>query len=309
MAIQYISTNWVAGEDLPPALASSPDSGGIDEVIVFMFAQRAFPEVSQGKAPYDEAWIPSLVFPPPQLKRMDGSYTDALKLYGTDYYSPRQQFSPAEGAQPLKIALSLDPLVRVIANGEGKQEVLLNPGPDTASWVLEGDRLGSVGKEGSVRYYYPPAKQQPAVVLEVDNKTKRPAAVISSAPKRFTVDVVKATQGGGSAYATFATYYAPQTHYLKASLGNGKFKLSLWYFDADQNKDVEVTESDTQWVVAWGNGSISRSGVFEPAPSNPSPFTVAWARDTTNSRLLLWAFTVIPMPLYTPAEAVALFEN
>lgn len=310
MAIQYFSTNPAAEENLPPARVSPPEPEGIDDQVnVFTFAQQAFPEVAQGKAPHDEAWITSLVFPPPQLRRKDGSYDDILKVYGTDFYSPRQQFSQAEGAQPLKVVLSLDPLVRVVAEGEGKQEVLLNPGPDTASWVLEGDRLGSMGKEGSVRYYYPPATQQPAVALEVDSTTKRQAAVITSLKRRFSVDVIKATQGGESAYATFATYYAPQTHYLKTSLENGKFKLSLWYFDADHNKNVEVAESDTEWVVAWGNGSISRSGVFEPAPSNPSPFTVAWARDTTSSRLLLWAFTVIPTPLYTPAEAVALFQN
>ena len=144
------------------------------------------------------------------------------------------------------------------------------------------------------------------MVLNSNNKTGRPAAVISSVPKWFTVDTVKATQNGESAYSTFATYHAPQTHYLKASLENGKFKLELWYYDVEARKDLPVPEGDTEWGVVSGNGTLSPSGVFNPAASNPSSFSVVWARDTSDPRLLLWAFTVIPMPLYSPEEAVAL---
>ncbi|KQN64250.1 hypothetical protein ASF02_28550 [Pseudomonas sp. Leaf58] len=309
MALQYVSTSVAAGEGQAPALAGLPDSRGVDDVTIFLFSQLAFPEVGQGQPPYDEAWIPSLVFPPPQLKRENGSYDKISKVYGTEYFSPREQFSSAEGAQPLKVALSLDPLVRVIANGEGKQPVLLQPGPDLATWVLEGDRLGRVDKEGSARYYYPPAKSEAEVVLEANNKTNRPAAVISSVPKRFTVDVVKATQGGESACATFAVYYAPVTHYFKVSLAGGKFKLTFCFYSPDTGKEVQVEASDTEWAIASGNGSVSSTGVFSPATSNPSPFTVVWARDTTSDRLLYWAFTVIPIPLYSSAEAVALFQS
>ncbi|MND85847.1 hypothetical protein D3C80_777870 [compost metagenome] len=307
MAFQYFSADSLAEQ--VPGPEPSPESGRVDNVVVFLFSEQAFPEVKHGEAPEDETWLPTLVFPPPRLRRKDGGYESSLGAYATQYDSPREQFSPAEGARPQKLALSLDPLVRVVANGEGKQAVLLQPGPDTAAWVLDGDRLGRLEKEGSSRYYYPPAGPGSGVVLDVNNKTGRPAAVISSVPKWFTVDTVKATQNGESAYSTFATYHAPQTHYLKASLENGKFKLELWYYDVDAGKDLPVPEGDTEWVVASGNGTLSPSGVFNPAASNPSSFSVVWARDTSSRHLLLWAFTVIPTPLYSPEEAVALYNG
>ncbi|QHG63935.1 hypothetical protein [Pseudomonas putida] len=309
MSMQYISTAIDAGEPLRPAMAKLPDRAGIDEVIVFMFAQRAFPEVTQGKQPYDEAWIPSLVFPPPQLKRMTGSYDSTLKVYGTDYHSPRRATSPAEERQSRKPPLSLAPRVRLLANGVGKQQLELHPGPDTANWVLEGDRLGRLEKEGSTRYYYPPATVQPAVKLDDNNKTGRPAAVISTLPKRFTVDEVKATQGQESAYSTFATYYAPATHYFKAFLDNGKFKLALWHYLPDQGKAIQVPDKDIEWGIASGNGTVSSAGLFTPHASKPSPFTLVWAQDKTVSELLLWAYTVIPIPFYSPAEAVDLYQG
>ena len=307
MAFQYFTSGSLAEQ--APGPLPSPATVLVDNSVVFLFNEQAFPEVKQGKPPEDETWLPTLVFPPPRLRRKEGSYQSSLGIYGTDYYSPREQFSPAEGVRPQKLALTLDPLVRVVANGEGRQAVLLQPGPDTAAWVLEGERLGRLEKEGSTRYYYPPAGPGSGVDLNVNNKTGRPAAVISSVPKWFTVDTVKATQNGESAYSTFATYHAPQTHYLKASLENGKFKLELWYYDVDMAKDLPVPEGDTKWGVVSGNGTLSPSGVFNPAASNPSSFSVVWARDTSDPRLLLWAFTVIPMPLYSPEEAVALYNG
>lgn len=311
MGINYNSTNLAVGEAQPRAFSSLPDRAGtaaMDQVI-FLFAQRAFPEVSQGKAPYDEAWVPSLVFPPPHLKRKSGSYDESLEVYGTEYNSPREAFPAAEGAQLQKAPLSLEPLVRLIANGIGKQQVMLQPGSDSATWVLEGERLGRVEQEDGAWYYYPPGRLQPDVVLESDNKTDRPAAVISSVPEKFTVDVVKATQGGESAYSTFAMYYAPITHYFKMSLEGGKLKLTLWYYSSKMKQEVQVEDGDIKWAVASGNGKVSSTGVFSPAASDPSPFTVVWAQDTTSDFLLYWAFTIIPIPLYSPAEAVALFQN
>ncbi|MEN5217637.1 hypothetical protein ABE484_17390 [Pseudomonas pudica] len=311
MGINYNGTNLAVVEVQSPAFGSLPDRAGTAAMdqIIFLFAQRAFPEVSLGKAPYDEAWVPSLVFPPPHLKRKSGSYDESLEVYGTEYNSPKEAFLAAEGAQLQKTPLSLDPLVRLIANGTGKQEVILQPGPDSATWVLEGERLGRVEQEHDTRYYYPPGRLQPDVVLESDNKTDRPAAVISSVPEKFTVDVVKATQGGESAYSTFAMYYAPMTHYFKMSLEGGKLKLTLWYYSSKIRQEVQIEGADIKWAIAAGNGKVSSTGVFSPADSDPSPFTVVWAQDTTNDFLLYWAFTIIPIPLYSPAEAVALFQN
>ncbi|RFQ04864.1 hypothetical protein D0O09_05105 [Pseudomonas putida] len=307
MAFQYFTPGLLAGQE--PGPLPSSETVLVDNVVVFLFSEQAFPEVKQGKAPEDETWLPTLVFPPPRLRRKDGSYESSLGAYGTEYHSPREQFSQGEGVRPQKLALTLDPLVRVVTNGEDKQAVLLVPGPDTAAWVLEGERLGRLEREGSTRYYYPPAGPGSGAVLSTENKTGRPAAVISSVPKWFTVDMVKATQNGESAYSTFAAYHAPQTHYLKASLENGKFKLELWYYDVEARKDLPVPEGDTEWGVVSGNGTLSPSGVFNPAASNPSSFSVVWARDTSDPRLLLWAFTVIPMPLYSPEEAVALYNG
>ncbi|RCL25646.1 hypothetical protein C6A77_13675 [Pseudomonas sp. AFG_SD02_1510_Pfu_092] len=290
-------------------LADARTDAGVADIVIFVLAVWAAPEVLLGKAPYDEEWLPSLVFPPPQLKRQDGSFVKELGVYTTEYFSPRQASAPAVSAQLRQASLSLDPLVRLIANGIGKQAVVLHPGPDAAVWVLEGEQAGALKREGGAWYYEPPAILEPAVTLEANNKTNRPAAVLSSVPKRFTVDVVHATQGGENAYATFASYYAPQTHYFRASLESGKLRFTFWYYDADKGQDVQVEERDTEWVIASGNGSVSSSGVFSPAANSPSPFTVVWARDTTSDRLLYWAFTVIPIPLYSPAQAVALFQK
>ncbi|MHC6224690.1 hypothetical protein ACYU03_07945 [Pseudomonas sp. X10] len=267
----------------------------------------AFPENLLGKPPLDVAWLPSLVVPPNTVTH-DPSQDVPAPGIGFNFGYRRTSYAKTAPQVGNEDTLTVSPLVSVVGAGYDKQPLELSRS-GAAEVEFIGEHRGGLHEGNGTYYYVPPANQQPAIVYEQDCKTLQAPAILETLRERASADVIQVTVNGGSALSTFVTLYARQTHYLTFALERNALKLKLWYFDADLGEDMPVPDDETEWTIIAGNGSVSSAGVFTQAPAAPTPFTVIAGRDLGSSRLLYWAVTVIPVPLYTPPQFVALFES
>ncbi|TDJ73323.1 hypothetical protein E2H86_23925 [Pseudomonas putida] len=273
-----------------------------DKLILYSIA---YPEIISGGTPFDVHWVPQLVDPQKTLSFQGGIYwPDVFTYFGVYRNEPS---SSVQRSQPPDLHLS--PWVRTVGAGGQRSEIAIETAQSEVSWSLGGSGLGTLVHEGGKHFYVPPPTlcDMELIVL---NKTRHAAIEWVGDRQPATVDTVSASVTGCTASTSFVSMYAPQTHYFKAILANNKVKLSLWYLAWDTNREVEVDTANIEWHVVAGNGTVSATGVFSPAINNPSPYSAVWARDLDNGgRLLYWALTIIPVPLYSPEKVVELFDE
>ncbi|WP_146256287.1 hypothetical protein [Pseudomonas sp. LLC-1] len=268
----------------------------------------AFPEILIPQRPLDSEWMASLMVPE-GTALVDPSHDEAASILFNFGYK-RKRSAAMEDAD-IGVAgdpVSVSPLMCVVGAGFEKELMEISD-LKNATIVFVGDQHGALEKSDSACYYVPPPSQAPSVIYEDVRKTLEKPAQVETVRERAVFDVIKVTVNGNSALSTFVTLYARQTHYIKYSVVNGSLTLQLWYYDVDEGKDMPVPAGETEWSTLHGGGSVSNAGVFTPGNSAPSTVSVIAGRDMDSSRLLYWAVTVIPVPLYSATQAVKFFND
>ncbi|MDD2135284.1 hypothetical protein [Pseudomonas kurunegalensis] len=269
----------------------------------------AFPENLLGLRPLDSQWMASLIVPE-GTALVDNSKDKPAPGLGFNFGYKRLRSVAMEDSD-IGVAgdpLSVSPLMCIVGAGFEKELMEISD-LKNATIVFVGDQHGALEKSDSACYYVPPPSQAPSVIYEDVRKTLEKPAQVETVRERAVFDVIKVTVNGNSALSTFVTLYARQTHYIKYSVVNGSLTLQLWYYDVDEGKDMPVPAGETEWSTLHGGGSVSNAGVFTPGNSAPSTVSVIAGRDLGSSRLLYWAVTVIPVPLYSATQAVKFFND
>ncbi|HKS11426.1 MAG TPA: hypothetical protein VJS90_00155 [Pseudomonas sp.] len=265
------------------------------------FKRELFPEVAQDKPPADSNWATGLMVPPGSVVFTGGVYSEPSGYYVAGFLQPPALEASTRSTQA-EAPLSITPMLRVVGTGAGKQALTLEPAGVTAQWTLAGSAVGTLEHDSGQWFYHPPAVANPAVTLEVNNKTDVPAVVRSTLAFPVAADVITARAGARSASSTFVTVYAQETHYFKARLRSGKVQLILCYKNR-QGNEVEVPAANTKWAVKEGNGTVNAEGVFTSASRQPTPFTVLMAEDV-DTTLLYWAYIVLALPTLEPEQMI-----
>lgn len=271
------------------------------DYLALIFSRELFPEIAQEIPPFDSNWATGLVVPPGSVQFTEGFYDQDAGYYTAGFRQPSVLEARHRDAQ-VEIPLSITPLLRVVGAGAARQMLTLEPSGVTGQWAFAGPAVGTLGNESGQWFYQPPAVANPAATLKADNKTNVPAVVRSTLAFPVAADVINASAGARSATSTFVTVYAQETHYFKARLSSGKVQLILCYKDRSNN-EVQVPATNTRWTVKAGNGTVSATGIFTPASSQPTPFTVLMAEDV-DGMLLYWAYIVLALPTLEPEKVV-----
>lgn len=310
------ASNGIAYSVLAPSMASvgsndqvsSHDIAIEEDDLKGVSMAIGFPENLRDQPPEDRNWLSGLLVPPGTA-----TYDKAqdIPMPGLGFIFGWKRASRSAAAEDVNVTAApafISPLVSIVGAGFDRQLLEVSD-PFNAAVTFVGNYKGKLESGGGTFHYVPPPFGSSAVEYGEDCKTRRAAVVLNSLSERSTTDVVRVTAGGQSADCAFVTLYAIQTHTVRCSLVSGRLTLELWYYDVNLRKDVRVADNETQWLILAGNGSVSSTGAFTPAASAPTPFTVVAGRDTTSTRLLYWAVTIIPMPLYTPNQVVEFFEG
>ncbi|MDX3740895.1 hypothetical protein [Pseudomonas sp.] len=274
-----------------------------------IYQDTAFPELKQGHPPRDRDTAVSLFAPKEMIDFMNGAYYPASGAYSAEF-ALNSAFEATDSASEPAVPASIYPLLKEVYAGAEKQALTLEPATPNSQFTFDGEALGELKQESGSWFYYPPAPLDPAVILEVNNKTNVPAALSATVPEYpLVADVIKAQVGSQYATSTFLTPLFGETHFFKASLSSGKVKLTLFYSSFEHDEPIEVSAENTQWVRITGNGNIDKSGVFTPAADQPSPFTVWLARDIEDDHYYYWASVVLPLPILEPAKVLQLING
>lgn len=298
------TAEWDWGSDM---LSTALGWGSFQGFSVSSLA-TAFPEILIPQRPLDSEWMASLMVPE-GTALVDPSQDQAASILFNFGYK-RKRSAAMEDAD-IGVAgdpVSVSPLMCVVGAGFEKELMEISD-LKNATIVFVGDQHGTLEKSDSACYYVPPPSQAPSVIYEDVRKTLEKPAQVETVRERAVFDVIKVTVNGNSALSTFVTLYARQTHYIKYSVVNGSLTLQLWYYDVDEGKDMPVPAGETEWSTLHGGGLVSSAGVFTPGNSAPSTVSVIAGRDKGSSRLLYWAVTVIPVPLYSATQAVKFFND
>lgn len=280
----------------------APPAVSTDQTFSLSFLAVYFPEITiEGQPPYDRHWACELAVPPMTVSFDYGAYWEALGYYLASYEPLGSRQALGASAQA-EVPLSITPMLRVVGAGTPRQTLTLEPSGVTGQWAFAGSAVGTLGNESGQWFYQPPAVANPAATLKADNKTNVPAVVRSTLAFPVAADVINASAGARSATSTFVTVYAQETHYFKARLSSGQVQLTLCYKDRSNN-EVQVPATNTRWTVKAGNGTVSATGIFTPASSQPTPFTVLMAEDV-DTMLLYWAYIVLALPTLEPEKVV-----
>ncbi|MGE7991969.1 hypothetical protein ACQKPE_13150 [Pseudomonas sp. NPDC089554] len=244
--------------------------------------------------PSDKNWVTGLFAPSESINWLKGDYHPPFEYYLAEYKfsDPAQaQVEATTHAQDLM----LSPLITFCDRGGDLEEITLMPAGTQAAWGAEGTLRGELLPQNGKYYYKPPQSMTPAVQFNHDGDTLIPAAYRSTLATPTATDVIRAVAGGKSAYATFVTRWVHPTHFIRVAKQADALKLSLFYFNADQ-EETAVPDSRASWQVVAGNGSVT-SGVFKPAANNPSPYSVIMGVDTLSQDEWRWGLTIIAMPM------------
>lgn len=273
------------------------------------FSEDAFPEIAQNKPPQDMNCALSLFVPNENAVLTSGVYLPEAHDYVAQFYL-RSAFSAPVSAALAAQKPSITPLLRQVYPGDEKQALTLERSNANAQWAFDGPSVGSLQNENGNRFYYPPPPLTPAATLEPNNKTNVPAALKADLEHPLYADVINATAAGQKATSTFLTQYIPETHFFKAHLVSGKVRLVMWYTKWGATTPIEVSAANTQWVRIAGNGNVDNNGVFSPASSQPTPFTVLLAKDVTkDDGYYYWAYIVLPLPILEPDKVLELING
>ena len=196
----------------------------------------------------------------------------------------------------------VSPLVRVVSAGSEKQQLNLNTvNPGTPVWRFESTGSGKLEPDGFYCRYTPVGEG--AVVYQKSPVTRKEAA-LSTTLSRKPVEIDRIIAGFGLIpyFSTMVVFNARPTHYFKLTASGKNIQLTFCYEGWD-GEEV-VAPDDTEWKVLAGDGKMSQSGLFTPGTINK--FSVVQAIQTTYPGYMHFAAIVIPVPLLSAAEFVAM---
>ncbi|MGE8060294.1 hypothetical protein [Pseudomonas sp. NPDC089547] len=254
----------------------------------------AFPITLTQVPPLDKDWVVGLYAPSKSMKWTAGGYMPPMEYYVGGYViteAATAQTKATIHAQPLQCS----PLISLCDGGGKLEELQLMPAGAQATWGAEGTLRGELLLQDGKHHYKPPQSMQPAVRFNEGGDTFIPAAYRASLATPTATDIIKVTAGGQAAYATFVIRWVHPTHFIRVARHVGGLKLSLFYFNLDQEEKA-VADSRVSWQVVAGNGSVT-SGVFKPAANSPSPYSVVMGVDTSSLDEWRWGLTIIAMPM------------
>lgn len=277
----------VARSSKIPELASST------ETTVLAFSVVAFPATALQTPPLDKEWAIGLFAPAGSLTWSTGG---VLALYYlADYIKSDTRHSsiPAD-AHPSQ-GLLLTPLVMFCDRGGDQIELELMPAGSQATWAAQGTVRGELLTQNGNHFYKPPQDRTPIVQFNQRGDTFIPAAYRSSLTTPTATDVIQASAEGKVALATFIIRWVQPTHFIRVAKQAGELKLSLHYLNIDQQEKA-VPDAQVSWQVVAGNGSVT-SGLFKPAVSDPSAFSVVVGVDKANQDEWRWGMTIVALPM------------
>lgn len=304
-----LANTWVyferEGDQLRPYVYSLPRQAtsrfmppqpSEDEGVVVSFHVEAFPITSTQQPPEDKHWVIGLFAPGGSMTWTHGGYLPPMEYYIAGYVSSNGAQAQPKSAVHAQ-ALLLSPLVTFCDRGGREEEVELMPVGTQATWGAEGTLRGELLSKGGKHYYNPPQSMAPAAEVQYKEggDTLIPAALRSTLATPTAIDVIKASAGGTTAYATFVIKWVHPTHFIRVAKQDNGLKLSLFYFNIDQ-EETAVPNSLVSWEVIAGNGTLD-SGVFKPAVRNPSPYSVIMGVDKRIEDSWRWGLTIIAYPM------------
>ncbi len=195
----------------------------------------------------------------------------------------------------------VSPLVRIVSAGSAGQRLALNTvNPAAPIWRFASETLGQLVPDGRFCSYIP---QDDGGVRYGQNPLTRKDAALLDTLKRNPVDIVRIITGFTLLpyYSTMIVLNAQPTHYFKIAAVGNKLKLNFCYVGWGTGEQ-EVPLEETDWKVLAGDGSVS-GGVF--TAGGVSKFSVLQAIHR-NPTYMQFAVVIIPMPLLTAAEFVAM---
>lgn len=195
----------------------------------------------------------------------------------------------------------IDPLVRIVSAGSAGQRLVLNTvNPATPIWEFTSPAVGQLVPNGRSCDYIP--QDEGGVIYGENPLTGQDAALLSSMT-RNPVDIVRILSGFALLpyFSTMVVLNARPTHYFKLDTVGGQLQLTLLYKPWGGGETVVPPEL-VEWKVLAGDGKVS-DGIFSPGTMNRFSVVQAIHRDPD---YLLFAVIIIPMPLLTAAEFVAM---
>jgi len=128
-------------------------------------------------------------------------------------------------------------------------------------------------------------------------------AALRTSMTRDPVDIVRILSGFALLpyFSTMVVLNARQTHYFKLATVGVKLQLTLLY-EPWGGGETEVPPELIEWKVLAGDGNMS-NGLFSPGTTNRFSVVQAIHRDP---KWMQFAVIIIPMPLLTAAEFVAM---
>ncbi|MBF8668950.1 hypothetical protein IR012_01145 [Pseudomonas putida] len=272
-----------------------------------LFPESSFPEVAQGKAPVDNAWLSHLITPPGSTEPDSGMIT-------TGGWQSRYKQVPKKPWNPSEVSIAeprykIAPHSQVFHAGDDKEQLgFVATSMPGANWSVAGDAGGTIVKEGN-DHFYVPAIRPPGIAFKVPGGTLIPAATRASLPRLpARTDVLTATGDGVSTSVSFVTTFTYPTNFIRFTRQGDALQLSCRYFNAD-SEEVPVPPDSVEWHILAGNGVISAEGVFTPASAAPSAVTVVMAVDARNLDEWRFAVTIIPLPLLSLRDVLRLQQE
>ncbi|WEK28285.1 MAG: hypothetical protein P0Y58_15345 [Candidatus Pseudomonas phytovorans] len=273
--------------------------------VVLGFNDTVFTNLRAGRQPVDKNWVISLFLPDDAWRCMSGPEKYAENFYSCDYVTNNPSKVASESAAP-SAELQITPLSQVFAVGAQRILLTLAPAAANAQWVLEGEARGLLEKEGADYYYKAPLQIEPEAVFNNNTELLIAPAYRANLQSPVRVDKVKATVGSSVAYSTFVTHIVPPTHIIRVAKSGVQLKLSLWYYNGREKKELQVPEGNITWRVVAGDGRVSDEGIFTPGSE---PCNTVVGIDERNQDEWRWGATILPYPLMHADEVVSLIQG
>ncbi|WP_152619861.1 hypothetical protein [Pseudomonas sp. C5pp] len=233
--------------------------------------------------PADLGQLPQLLAPHQQFS-MTAANTDAPKDH-VAIYDPVGFSGTINAAMPPKFDFNplsslLDPLRKI--------ELKVFPEPASVDWGLQPGAQGSLFQEVGKWFYQAPKS--------------------SDSRALSWVDVVSATIEGLRYESVFVTLFEQQTGYLKFSKVDDRVRIQLCITDRNNN-EIIIPSDRIEWKILHGNGQIDHQGTFTPLAHGASPFTVIQAFDTDSTYTPTFACVMLPVPMLSVDDTVAMFNS
>lgn len=205
-------------------------------------------------------------------------------------------------------AYAANPAFAVVNAGDDGYPLSTLPVTENVTWEFSGSAQGSLHKSTQGQWSYKPvAAPTPELQLDNNAKTLEPCVLKSSmASLPIAVDTLQARIADHQYASLMTVLRAIPTHFLRLSKQQEHLCLSLRYINTD-DIEVEVAPSIVQWHVVAGNGSVSNDGVFRPATSSPSAYTVLAAVEP-DTRKWYWCWILIPTGSMSVDEIISLYS-